>query len=104
MVLLLADVQLATDDRLDAGVLRRIEKMDGAEDVAVVGHGHGGHLQNLGAFAKLCGIASAVEHGIIGMQMKMNEVRHESLLSDLLIVIGSTARNQVKDQVKKIMS
>jgi hypothetical protein len=38
------------------------------------------------------------------MQMKMNEVRHESLLSDLLIVIGSTARNQVKDQVKKIMS
>ncbi len=84
MVFLLADVQLATDDRLDAGFFRRIDEMDCAEDVAVVGHGHGGHAQSLGAFAKLAGVASAVEHGIVGMQVKMNEVRHESLFDRIL--------------------
>ena len=88
MVFLFADVQLAADDRLDAGVLRGIEEMDCAEDVAVIGHGNGGHVQGLGAFAELGGVASAIEHGVVGMQMKMNEVRHGSLLSGLLNCTG----------------
>ena len=54
--------------------------MHGAENVAVVGHGDGRHAEFLHALNELLDVASAVEHGIIGMQVQMNELRHESVL------------------------
>ena len=47
MVFLLADVELAAQDRLDPGVLRVVEKVHRAEDVAMVGHGDGRHSSSL---------------------------------------------------------
>ena len=52
------------------------KKLNGAEDVAVVGHGHGGHAQLLHAPDQLVDVAGAVEQGVIGMQVKVDEVRH----------------------------
>ena len=77
VVVFLADVQLATDDRLDARMLvRRVDKMDCAKNVAMVGHGHGGHAQLLHALAEFFDITGAVEQGIVSMQMQVDELRH----------------------------
>ena len=43
MIVFFADVKLAADDRLDSRSLGRIHKMHRAKNIAVVGHGHGGH-------------------------------------------------------------
>ncbi len=76
MIVLLADVEFAADDRLDPGLFGRVDKLDGSEDVAVVGHGHGGHAEFLDALDQVLGRACSVEHGVIGMQMQVNEFRH----------------------------
>ena len=78
MVFLLADVKLAAQNRLDSRLLRVVEEVHGAEDVAVVRHGHGGHVQFLGALAQQLGVACAVQHGVVGMKMKMNEIGRHS--------------------------
>ena len=77
VVFLLADVQLAAQDRLHSGFLGGIDELHRSEDVAVVGHGDGGHVEFLDAIDQLGGLAGAVEHGVIGVQMEMNELlRH----------------------------
>ena len=78
VVVLLADVKLAADDRLDSGLVRRIHEVDRAEDVAVVGHGDRGHAQLFHALDKLFHVAGAVEHGVVGMEMQVNELGHGS--------------------------
>ena len=39
----LRDVHLAADDRLDAGLRRRIVETDGAEEISMIGDGDGRH-------------------------------------------------------------
>ena len=53
MVFLLADVELAAQDRLDSRFFGGIDEMHGAEDIAVIGHGDRGHIEFLDALAKL---------------------------------------------------
>ena len=43
-VALLGDVDFAADDGMDARGLGGVVELDGAEEVAVIGHGDGGHL------------------------------------------------------------
>ena len=78
MIFLLADVELATQDRLDARFFGGVDEPDRAEDVAVVGHGDRRHVEFLDALDQALDLASAVEHRVIGVQMKMNEfgLRH----------------------------
>ncbi len=78
MVFLLADVEFAAQNRLDPGGLGIVEKMHRAEDVAVIRHGDGRHIQLLGALAQHLGVACAVQHGVIGMKMQMNKIRRHS--------------------------
>ncbi len=79
MVFFLADVQLAAQDGLHAYFFGGVGKLDRSEDVAVVGHGHGGHVEFLDALHQLGGIARAIEHGVIGVQVKMNELLRHSV-------------------------
>ena len=51
MVLVLADVEFAAEDRLDSLLLHSVEEVNRAIDVAVVSHGSGG----LTDFAEVCG-------------------------------------------------
>ena len=70
MIVLLADIQLASHDRLDPGLVRRINEMHRAKNVAVIRHGHGRHTEFFHAIDKLLNVASAVEHGVITMKCR----------------------------------
>ena len=62
-------------------MLGGVDEMHRAKNVAVVGHGHGGHAEFFHALAELLDVASAVEHGVVGMQMQVNELGHGSVVS-----------------------
>ena len=78
VVVLLADVELAADDRLHPGLVGGIDEMDRAKDVAMIGHGHRGHPELFHALDKLLHVAGAVEHGIVGMEVQVDELGHGS--------------------------
>ena len=61
LVALLRDVHLAADDRVDALGLSRVVELDRAEQVAMVGHGDGGHLLLLHRLHQTADFAGAVE-------------------------------------------
>jgi hypothetical protein len=46
----------------------------------VVGHGDGRHPELLDVLDELIDVASAVEHGIVGVQVKMDELGHVTCL------------------------
>ena len=73
---LLRDVDLAADHGMDAAGLGGVIELDGAEQVAVIGHGDRRHLLFDRDLHQLVDIAGAVEQGIVGVAMKMNE-RHD---------------------------
>ena len=79
MIVLLADVQFATDDGLDAMLVRGIGKMHGAKDIAVVGHGHGGHAEFIHALAELIDVTGAIEQRIVSVQVQVDELGHGSV-------------------------
>ena len=76
MVLRLAHVELAAQDRLHALFLGRIEKVHRAVDVPVVRHGHGLLPQRRHAIRQLIDVAGAVQQRVFGMQMQVGEFSH----------------------------
>jgi hypothetical protein len=71
------DVGLEPDDRLDPGGRGLLVEVVGAEQVAVVGHRQGGHLEPAGLLEQLLEPGGAVEHRVLGVHMQMHErVRH----------------------------
>ena len=67
------DIDLAADDRLDAGGLAGLVKGHRAVHHAVVGHGQRRLPQLFGAPGQLLDAAGAVEQRILGMHMEMDE-------------------------------
>jgi hypothetical protein len=76
MVLVLAYVEFAPEDRLDALLFGRIEKMDRSVDVAVVGHGDGSLAEGGYAIDELLDVAGTIEERVFGMKMKVGELGH----------------------------
>ena len=76
MVLGLAHVKLASQDRLDALFLGRIEEVHRPIDISVVRHGDGLLAQRRHAIDELVDVAGPVQQGIFRMQMQMGEFRH----------------------------
>jgi hypothetical protein len=58
--------------------VRGIYKVHRAKNVAVVGHGHGGHAEFMDALNEFLDVASAVKQRIIAMQMQVDELGHEA--------------------------
>ena len=58
---------------MDAVRLRGVIELDRAEQIAVIGHGDGGHLLLDGDLHELVDIAGAVEQRIVGVAMQMDE-------------------------------
>src|SRR5688500_4422436 len=67
------DVNLTADDRLDTVAHRLAIKLDSAEHVAVVGHGHGRLFERFDALEQLIDLVGAVQKTVFGMAVKMNE-------------------------------
>src|SRR5215472_2862267 len=84
VVFFLAHVEFAADDRLHARVLGCVDKMHGAENVAVIGHGHGRHAEFFHALDEFLDVASSVKHRIVGVEMQVYELRHGSASSPVL--------------------
>ena len=74
MVLFFADVEFTAEDRLEVLLLHRVEEVNRAIDVAVVGHGRR-RLADLGeVFGQLVDVAGSVEEGVIGMKMEVRKL------------------------------
>jgi len=77
MILVFRDVELATEDRLDAVFLSSVEEVDRAIDVAVISHGDGLLPDSRHAFNEFCDVTCSVQQGILGMQMQMGKFGHD---------------------------
>jgi hypothetical protein len=62
-----------------------------AENIAVVGHGHSGHAKLFYTMAKLLDVTGAVEHGIVSVKVKVNELGHSDSSSLLWRARGAKA-------------
>jgi hypothetical protein len=69
-----ADIDLAADQRLDAGLLRMLVELDGAREAPVIGQRDGGHLELGGAGSERGNAASPVEDRVLGVDVKVDEL------------------------------
>ena len=67
------DVDFAADDGADAFVFGGVVELDSAEEVAVVGHADGGHFLLGADLHELVDFAGAVEEGVVGVVVKVDE-------------------------------
>jgi hypothetical protein len=56
-------------------LLAVVVKLDGAEQVAVVGHGDGGHFLLDDGVHELADFTGSIEEGVIGVAVQMDERR-----------------------------
>src|SRR5258708_20152617 len=75
MAAALGHVDLAANDGLDVALAGFIEEIGSGKEIAMVGDGHGGHLLAGRFIQKLGGFASPIEQAVIGVNVKMNEMR-----------------------------
>jgi hypothetical protein len=65
--------------------------VNGTEDISVIGHGHGGHAECFDALTKFFDVASAIEKGVIGMEVQVNELGlgARSHFLEVILALGS---------------
>src|ERR1019366_3088020 len=85
VIVFLANVEFAANNRFDAGLVRCIHEMHGAKNIAVIGHGHRGHAKFLDPINEFLNVASAVEQRVIAVEMQMDEL----LLAHERLTLGS---------------
>ena len=73
LVPLLRNVDFAADDGMDALALWRRCRTDRAEEIAVIGHGDGGHFLLGDHLHELIDFAGAVEQRVVGVVVEVNE-------------------------------
>jgi hypothetical protein len=76
LVSLLRNVDFTADHRMHARGPGSVIELDRAEQVAVIGHGHGRHLLLDRDLHQLVDLAGPVEQGVIRVAMQMDE-RHD---------------------------
>ena len=78
------DVDLAADDRLDAGLLRLAKELHGAGERAVIGQRDGWHLESRGLLDEVRDPARPVEDRVLGVDVQVNEGRSGHGMASLL--------------------
>ena len=74
VVFVLAEVELAAEDGLEVLLLHGVEEVDGAVDVAVVGHGGGGLAEIFEMGGEFVDVAGSVEERVVGVEMEVGEL------------------------------
>ena len=69
------DVDLATDDRLDAARGGVMVELLGREQIAMIGDGYGRHAAARRFAHQFLNVAGAVEQAVVRVQMQVNEAR-----------------------------
>ena len=69
-------VQLGADDGLDLVLPGLFVEVDRAQDGAVVGQGHGGHLEGAGLFQQVVDLQGGIEQAVFRMQVQVDEAFH----------------------------
>ena len=67
-------IGFTSDNRLHIMSLGFLIKINGAKEVAMVGHGDGGHAEILHLLEQGCELVSPVEEAILSVKMEMNEL------------------------------
>lgn len=67
------EVNFAAEDGFDGVFFAVLVEFDGSEEVAVIGHGDGGHGEFGGAFGEVLGSDHAVKEGIGGVEVEVDE-------------------------------
>ena len=78
MIVLFAYVKFTSDDRFDTMLVGGIHEVHGTKNVAVVRHGYGGHAELTYMFTEFFDVTSAIQKGIVGVQMQVDELGHGS--------------------------
>ena len=78
---LLANVKLTAHNRLNSCVFGGVDKVDRAEDISVIRHGNGRHAKLFRPLAEFFHVARAIKHGIVGMEVQVDELGHEPVES-----------------------
>src|SRR5262249_9630991 len=73
---LVGDVGLATEDRLHAGLLGALIKVDRPEQVPVLGGRYRRHAELLHPRAEVGHVDRSVEEAVLRVEVEMNEIRH----------------------------
>lgn len=68
------DIPLDSDDGFDASLGSRVEEIDGAMHVAVVGERDRGLAQGLGPVYQIIDLAQAIEQGVLTVDVEMDEI------------------------------
>src|ERR1700687_1282286 len=87
MVVFLANVKFAADDGFDSRAPGGIHKVHRTENIAVISHGHGRHAEFLHPLTEFFHVPSAVEHGLIGVEMQVDELRHVNRASGFRFIL-----------------
>ena len=80
LVALLRNVDFAADDGVDAVSLGGVIELHRAEEVPVIGHGHGRHFLLDHELHQLVDLASAIEQRIVRVAMQVDEGHRASRL------------------------
>ena len=67
------DVEFAADDAFEVVFFGGGVPFDGAEEVAMVGEGDGGHAEFFGTFEEVVDGGTAIEEGVVGVAVEMDE-------------------------------
>ena len=92
-----ADVGLTADDGFDSLGFHRVVERDGAEHVAVIGHGARGHAQFRDPLGQWLNLDGAIQQTVVGMKMQVYEfiVGHYVARNGAQVSVGNETTNQM---------
>jgi len=88
------EIDFAADDRFDPGLAAFLVKFDGAEKIAVVAQGEGGHFEFRRALGEFRDAAGSVEEAVLGVDVKMDKGFRRGHGSNLMPIRGRARRNE----------
>jgi hypothetical protein len=95
------NVDLATENRADAGIFACFVKLNRPEHVAVVGEGHGAHAKRLGFAYEVLDFEGPVEQRVLRVYVEMNELGLPRLASGARVGVICVPLRRVRSRQRR---